>query len=98
MALYDCLRCGYSTNLKANFKKHLKRKVLCKPSIKDVPIKYMIEFYKLYEYFNKNNTDTNIIANNSTKKYKCKYCNRSFSTAPSNLGINYIIVKKEIIY
>jgi hypothetical protein len=83
MASYDCLRCGYSTNLKANFKKHLKRKVLCKPSIKDVPIKYMIEFYKLYEYFNKNNTDTNIIANNSTKKYKCKYCNRSFSTAPS---------------
>ena len=34
--MYECLRCGYSSNLKTNIIRHLKRKRICKATLLDV--------------------------------------------------------------
>mgnify|MGYP004344623243 CR=1 FL=1 len=36
MVLYKCVRCGYSTNLKPRLIKHLNRKFICKPLLKNI--------------------------------------------------------------
>tara|TARA_Y100000746_G_C15440003_1_gene422406 strand:+ start:604 stop:1698 length:1095 start_codon:yes stop_codon:yes gene_type:complete len=38
MVLYECFRCGYSTNLKGNMNHHLNRKNVCKPLLEDIDI------------------------------------------------------------
>ena len=38
MVLYECFRCGYSTNLKGNMNHHLNRKNVCKPLLEDMDI------------------------------------------------------------
>tara|TARA_Y100000590_G_C15690491_1_gene1003249 strand:- start:775 stop:1491 length:717 start_codon:yes stop_codon:yes gene_type:complete len=47
MSKFSCLRCGYSTDNKSRFKKHLFRKYTCPPTEKDVSIKEILVFYKL---------------------------------------------------
>ena len=36
MVYYNCQRCGYNTNRKSAFKKHLLRKNLCKPKLNEI--------------------------------------------------------------
>lgn len=36
MKKYKCLRCGYETEVLCNFNRHLSRKNICKPLIKNV--------------------------------------------------------------
>ena len=64
---FTCLRCGYVTNLKANLKKHLKRKTICKPILQDISINQIL-------------LHNNII---SCKKYICRYCNKELGSKQS---------------
>ena len=47
MVKYECDRCGYSSLLKPNFIKHLNRKYICKPKIKDITIPPRPKNYRL---------------------------------------------------
>ena len=38
MVKYKCERCGYENRHRSNFIKHLNRKYICKPKIKDITI------------------------------------------------------------
>lgn len=84
MVNYRCPRCGFETNHKAVFKKHLTRKKICEPKIKFVSIKRIVKQYSLKiniddiskEMFSKKN----IKSNNKNKEYCCNYCNKSFTT------------------
>ena len=45
MVKYQCFRCGYTNNNKTIFIKHLNRKFICKPKIKNIST---TEVYKHY--------------------------------------------------
>ena len=45
MIIYKCDRCGYTNKLKTNFKRHLSRKLPCKPLLNDLNI---IDIYNKY--------------------------------------------------
>tara|TARA_Y100000389_G_scaffold205037_1_gene262278 strand:- start:17 stop:946 length:930 start_codon:yes stop_codon:yes gene_type:complete len=64
MVTYNCERCGYSSNNKSYFKKHLLRKIPCQAIIKDIPIS---EIYDKIYGVNSYNT-TKCIAKSNTKK------------------------------
>ena len=49
---YYCSRCGYNNKLKSNLKRHLNRKIPCKPLVGDISIK---EIYKKYFKIDNNN-------------------------------------------
>jgi hypothetical protein len=55
MVEYKCLRCNKVFNHKTKFVKHLKRKFICKPLIKDISIK---DVYNIYFKIDKNNDNT----------------------------------------
>ena len=42
MNKYECIRCGFVTNLRGNFKRHLNRKFICMPKKNDIPINKVI--------------------------------------------------------
>lgn len=48
MKLHNCPRCGYSTNIRSNFKKHLQRKSKCKPKIANVPLDLLNDAYNTF--------------------------------------------------
>ena len=45
MVNYKCLRCGYETNHKSVFKKHLLRKNLSKPKLNEMPRYILLSNY-----------------------------------------------------
>ena len=45
MVNYKCLRCGYSNKIKTKFIKHLNRKHICKPKLKDISRQEIYDFY-----------------------------------------------------
>ena len=47
MVNYFCHRCGYTTNHKNTFKKHLKRNNLCSPHISEITIEEIADMYKI---------------------------------------------------
>ena len=53
--MYKCFRCGYTNNLKSNFKRHLRRKNTCKPKLKNIQINEIYNYY-----FNKNEKLNNL--------------------------------------
>jgi len=53
---YICHRCGYTNNLKTNFKRHLSRKLTCKPKIKEISINFIYN-----KYFKKDKNMINLI-------------------------------------
>ena len=82
---YTCERCGYTNNLKSNFRRHLQRKIECKPIISNISVD---EIYK--KYFNNDEKVENekriVIAQNDSISAQndslflnnCSHCNRSF--------------------
>jgi uncharacterized C2H2 Zn-finger protein len=64
MTLHECPRCGYGCSLKADFKKHLNKKKLCKPTIADVSLD------DIKEKYNKQKDPT----------HTCEYCNKGFTS------------------
>ena len=62
---YHCDRCGYSTNDKSNFMKHLNKKYICEPLLNEIDIKELIKKATFKE------EDPN-------KIYECYTCNAKF--------------------
>jgi hypothetical protein len=78
MEPYLCIRCGYSTTIKANFKKHLVRKQICPPKLKNVILEDILAHNNLTEYF--------YIPYHKTphnKTLNCKYCDKLFNSKQS---------------
>ena len=44
---FECVRCGYSTKIKTNIKKHFNRKHICPPIFGDITIQYMYQLYNI---------------------------------------------------
>ena len=62
--MFACKRCGYSTNIKCDLKKHLYRKTQCNPELSELDVLILHP-----EFFNKK----------KDKEYICEYCFKSFS-------------------
>ena len=71
MVVYKCDRCGYTTNHKHNFIKHINRKNVCKPNLSTIPI------FNIRDNF-KNLPDTNNELFDEPVFFKCSYCARIF--------------------
>ena len=69
--LYSCDRCGYTTNLRSNFKKHLERKTLCKPIKQTISIEKIKEKYGFSLIFPK--------IKKPHKFFKCEFCHKQFA-------------------
>jgi len=76
MVTYNCERCGYSSNNKSYFKKHLLRKIPCQAIIKDIPISeiydkiYGVNSYNTIKFIVKSNTKKDITKiRSNTPKY-----------------------------
>jgi flagellar motility protein MotE (MotC chaperone) len=67
--IYICQRCGYSSNHKSNFIKHLKTKKICPPNNEDTPRLNILN--KLEEF------------KNLDKQYQCEYCESKFGHSSS---------------
>ena len=70
--MFECQRCGIIMNRKNNFLRHLQRKFVCKPIKQDIPVSILLD------NFTKKTKST------SNKKFKCEFCNKSF-TRKNNL-------------
>lgn len=63
---HECPRCGYATDVKANFVKHLtQRKTICPCTKADVSLDTLIMEYTLDDF---------------AKMYKCDYCEKQFNS------------------
>ena len=49
MVFYKCLRCGFKSNHKTNFRKHLNRKFICKAILKEIDIYEIKKHYNMLE-------------------------------------------------
>ena len=85
MVFYKCQRCGFNTNHKTNFKKHLNRKFTCKPILKEIDIYDIKKQYNMLEVKRNFKMSTqcqhnvnNNVNNNVDKIYNCKYFCRYF--------------------
>ena len=83
MVNYNCLRCGFTTNHKNNFRKHIYRKFICKPILKEIPIISIRDDFEMKEPKSCNQNvikcNHNVITNGSKINHKCRYCNKKFS-------------------
>ena len=98
---YTCERCGYTNNLKSNFRRHLQRKITCKPIISNISVD---ELYQ--KYFNNDEKVENekriVIAQNDSISAQndsfflnnCSHCKRSFNRK-SNLNRHLKSCKKK---
>ena len=102
MVNYTCLRCGYTIHIKTIFIKHLNRKFLCKPKLKDICIKDIYNKYfkndnnskdskrlqKTPKRLQKTPLDSNRLQKDSKRLRKCEHCDRTF-TRGNNLTRHY---------
>ena len=104
MVNYKCLRCGFETSHKNNFRKHIFRKFVCKPILNEVDINFIREKYKSLESENakKRNPKCNPFVipassqcNPLVKKYKCKYCNKEFTKRQNKWRHETKVCKKQ---
>ena len=89
MVNYKCQRCGYQTNHKSVFKKHLLRKNLCKPKLNEVT-RYVLlidnnfnEEAKKYKMIDKCHTNVDVNVNPNVNKkglHICENCNKQFTS------------------
>ena len=87
--MYKCLRCGYTNDIKSNFKRHLRRKNACKSKIKDIIIEDVYNFYfdqniktitqkpSFLPQINSILPQINSILPQKPS-FSCKFCNRCF--------------------
>ena len=97
MVNYDCQRCGYKTNHKSVFKKHLLRKNTCKPKLKEIPKHILLvsngfdkEAIKVQmSYVCHTNVNPNVILQGL---HVCKFCKKRFKSRQGKVNIkNYIV-------
>ena len=96
MVKYNCQRCGFKTDHKNNFRKHLNRKNICKPKLKEMNKCELINLngFNEHTYIGINSAKTRqnsaktrqippkLVKNNSNK-YECDYCNCYFTRKDS---------------
>jgi len=79
--IFNCKRCGHIEKHKGNFLKHLNRKIVCKPILKDIDIEVLKQEVEIK--VNKVNIEVNNVVNNvvnkDNNKFECRYCNKIFS-------------------
>ena len=84
MVNYDCQRCGYSTNHKSVFKKHLLRKNLCDPDFDEVDrynLLLMNKFVKEAEKYKPVNKCKPIVNRDvSPNVHFCIHCGKEFKS------------------
>ena len=86
--MYECLRCGYKTNLKTNMSRHYKRKRPCVVTMLNVECSVLLEELERKNIDNYDEKSSPIIvkksknftenSNNDTSKYSCSFCNKTF--------------------
>ena len=76
--MISCKRCGYSTTLLYDLKKHLQRKKQCNPVVEDIETSILYN-----EYFEKD-----------IKPYKCDYCDKRYNHISSTYKHKKTCVKK----
>lgn len=79
MAAYTCKRCGYSTDVKHALIRHWKRKILCAPTLEDLPVDIMIQ---------------ELLSTNANVTFSCSFCQRRFNNK-SNMYKHAKICKKK---
>jgi len=83
--LYKCKRCGFTSDQKNGLRRHLNKKMTCKPLLMDINIdtlKYDLE--EKSGILNPCESKLNPKQSNqfnSKSKYICSYCNKSYSTS-----------------
>lgn len=78
MVNYKCDRCGFNTEHKNNFRKHIHRKFTCKPLLNNIDISIIRN-----KFNSKNNEvvkDSNSIGIKINKIYQCNHCYKLFNT------------------
>ena len=92
MPTYICARCDFKTSQRANFKRHLTRKIICIPTHKDVSIKSIADSYGIiidstkteFTHTNSNTKNQQLQTLKHTHAHtSCKYCQKQFNTANS---------------
>jgi hypothetical protein len=95
MPTYICPRCNFKTSQRANFKRHLTRKIKCIPTHKEVSIKSIADSYGMeLPSTDLSHVNTNVYTNDvdtkdtiqnviGHKEYICKYCSKSFNSSTS---------------
>jgi predicted Fe-Mo cluster-binding NifX family protein len=86
MVKYKCQRCGFETNHKNNFRKHLFRKFTCKPLLKEMDIKIdqILHFPEEGKNCNPNVIPSVILLSSkcnpksSENLYFCEHCGKKF--------------------
>ena len=66
--MFACKRCGHSTNIKGDFKKHLNRKTQCKPELSELDVLIL---------------HPDFFSNEKNKEHICEYCLKGFSARAS---------------
>ena len=89
MADYKCMRCGFMTNHKNNFRKHLNRKFPCKPILSNIDLDFVKTKYNMNSKKLKTIeliSDVIEVKYNNKKipeKIECQYCNKKFTRKDS---------------
>lgn len=87
MVNYICQRCGYETYHKSVFKKHILRKKLCEPKLKELTKDDLISINKIEkttcnrELSSKSNSIRSSKSNpksSVSKTFNCKYCDKAY--------------------
>ena len=83
MVNYKCQRCGYETNHKSVFKKHLLRKNLCKPKLNEIQryiLLYNNGFDELAKIHEKSVNSKSKVSRKVSQNglLKCKYCDKLY--------------------
>lgn len=77
MVVYNCKRCGYSTNLRGNIKRHFTKKKICKPILNNCSIEQCIK-EQIGENIQLENKHTEQEKSEDSFFIECEFCNQKF--------------------
>jgi hypothetical protein len=88
MAEYKCMRCGFITDHKNNFRKHLNRKFPCKPILSNTGLDFIKSKYKLKDKMKTLEIISDVLEIKYDNKkivdrIECQYCNKTFTRKDS---------------
>ena len=88
MAEYKCMRCGFITDHKNNFRKHLNRKFPCKPILSNTGLDFIKSKYNLKDKMKTLEIISDVIEVKYDNKkivdrIECQYCNKTFTRKDS---------------
>jgi len=83
MVFYKCPRCGFNTNHRGVFKKHLTRKNICNAKFNNISIKKIVKMYSLNLNLDSISKEHSKKERKYDKNCKCKYCDKVFASRQS---------------